>query len=212
MEVGKKMKNFGKLTITQEKVRLAEDIKDNKGNIVQKAGTVTVNVLKDKDGVEWHDLFKKYPHKFYIAVDDNKHIISMTDDPEASQIAGLDIIGIDEDYGETFGYKGASVYGKLWDGEKIVAAPEVFSPLTARQFWQAALVIGVREENLVTDIANKDSPFYIADEEECESVLIDITKATSFTRDFPLLEKMAEVNKIPDEQLDTLWNWAANIQ
>ncbi|WP_278955092.1 hypothetical protein, partial [Bartonella apis] len=108
--------------------------------------------------------------------------------------------------------KGGSVYGKLWDGEKIVAPAPVFPPLTARQFWQAALVIGVREENITADIANKDSPFYIADEEERESVLIDITKATSFTRDFPLLKKMAEVNKIPDAQIDTLWNWAANIQ
>ena len=205
------MKNFGKLAITREEIKLGEDIKDEKDNIVQKAGTVILNILKDKDGIEWHDLFKQYPHKFYIAVDDTKRIISMTDDPEQSQIAGFDIIGIDDDYGETFG-QGGSVYGKLWDGEKIVAAPPVFPPLTARQFWQAALVIGVREENLTTGIANKDSPFYIADEEERESVLIDIKKATSFTRDFPLLKKMAEVNKIPDAQLDTLWNWAANIQ
>ena len=205
------MKNFGKLAITREEIRLGEDIKDEKGNIVQPANTVKINVLKDKDGVEWHELFKRYPHKFYIAVDDNKHIISMTDDPEQSQIAGFDIIGIDENYGETFG-QGGSVYGKLWDGEKIVAPEPVFPPLSSRQFWQAALVIGVREENLTTGIASKDSPFYIADEKERESVLIDITKATSFTRDFPLLKKMAEVNKIPDTQLDTLWNWAANIQ
>ncbi|AQT43236.1 hypothetical protein BBC0178_017840 [Bartonella apihabitans] len=205
------MKNFGKLTATLEEIKLGEDIKDEKGNIVQPANTVKINVLKDKDGIEWHDLFKKYPHKFYITVDDTKHIISMTDDPELSQIAGFDIIGIDGNYGETYG-PGGSVYGKLWDGEKIVAPPPVFPPLTARQFWQAALAIGVREENLTTGIANKDSPFYIEDEEERESVLIDITKATSFTRDFPLLKKMAEVNKIPDTQLDTLWNWAANIQ
>ena len=205
------MKNFGKLAITREEIRLGEDIKDEKGNIVQPANTVKINVLKDKDGVEWHELFKRYPHKFYIAVDDNKHIISMTDDPEQSQIAGFDIIGIDGNYGETFG-QGGSVYGKLWDGEKIVAPEPIFPSLSARQFWQAALVIGIREENLITDIASKDSPFYIADEEERESVLIDITKATSFTRDFPLLKKMAEVNKIPDTQLDTLWNWAANIQ
>ncbi|AQT45473.1 hypothetical protein BBC0244_017950 [Bartonella apihabitans] len=205
------MKNFGKLTATLEEIKLGEDIKDEKGNIVQPANTVKINVLKDKDGIEWHDLFKKYPHKFYITVDDTKHIISMTDDPELSQIAGFDIIGIDGNYGETYG-PGGSVYGKLWDGEKIVAPPPVFPPLTARQFWQAALAIGVREENLTTGIANKDSPFYIEDEEERESVLIDITKATSFTRDFPLLKKMAEVNKIPDTQLDTLWNWAANIR
>ncbi|WP_279100890.1 hypothetical protein [Bartonella apis] len=205
------MKNFGKLRASKEEITLGEDIKDDKGNSVQKAGTVILNILKDKDGIEWHDLFKQYPHKFYIAVDDTKHIISMTDDPEQSQIAGFDIIGIDDDYGETFG-QGGSVYGKLWDGEKIVAAPPVFPPLTARQFWQAALAIGVKEEDLIADIANKDSPFYIADEEERESVLIDIKKATSFARDFPLLEKMAKVNKIPDAQLDTLWTWATNIQ
>ena len=98
--------------------------------------------------------------------------------------------------------------------EKYTPPPPapVFPPLTARQFWQAALAIGVREEDLIADIANKDSPFYIADDKERESALIDITKATTFNRDFPLLKKMAEVNKIPDAQLDTLWNWAANIQ
>ena len=205
------MKNFGKLTPTNEIVKIGSDITDGKGNVIIPAPTLRIQVLKDKDGNEWHDLFKKYPHKFYIAVDDNKHIISMTDDPEASQIAGFDIIGIDENYSETFG-QGGSVYGKLWDGEKIVEPEPVFPPLSARQFWQAALVIGVKEENLIADIANKDSPFYIADDDDRESVLIDISKATSFTRDFPLLKKMAEVNKIPDEQLDTLWNWAANIQ
>ena len=87
----------------------------------------------------------------------------------------------------------------------------VFPPLSSRQFWQAALAIGVKEEDLIADIANKDSPFYIADEKERESVLIDITKATTFTRNYKLLKKMAEVNKIPDERLDTLWNWAATI-
>ena len=204
------MKNFGKLTASKEEVTLDKDIKDEKGNIIQKAGTYNIYVLKDKDGVEWHELFKRYPHKFYIAVDDDKHIISMTDAPEQSQIAGLDIIGIDDDYGETFG-KGGSVYGKLWDGEKIVAPEPVFPPLSARQFWQAAFAIGVKEEDLIADIANKDSPFFIADDDDRESVLIDITKATTFTRDYKLLKKMAEVNKIPDEQLDTLWNWAANI-
>ena len=205
------MKNFGKLRASKEEITLGEDIKDDKGNSVQKAGTVILNILKDKDGIEWHDLFEKYPHKFYIAVDDTKHIISMTDDPEQSQIAGFDIIGIDDDYGETFG-QGGSVYGKLWDGEKIVAPAPVFPSLSARQFWQAAFAIGVKEEDLIADIANKDSPFFIADDKDRESVLIDIKKATSFARDFPLLEKMAKVNKIPDAQLDTLWTWATNIQ
>ena len=104
---------------------------------------------------------------------------------------------------------------KWVNGEVVTYTPPppapVFPALSARQFWQAAFAIGVKEEDLIADIANKDSPFFIADEKERESALIDITKATSFTRDFPLLKKMAEVNKIPDGQLDSLWNWAATI-
>ena len=109
-----------------------------------------------------------------------------------------------------------SGHRKWRNGEVVTYTPPppepVFPHLTARQFWQAALVIGVKEEDLIADIANKDSPFFIADDKDRESVLIDISKATTFTRDYKLLEKMAEVNKIPDAQLDTLWNWAANIQ
>lgn len=105
---------------------------------------------------------------------------------------------------------------RKWEnGEVVTYTPPppdpVFPPLSARQFWQAALAIGVKEEDLIADIANKDSPFYIADYEKRESALIDISKATSFSRDFPLLKTMAEVNKIPDEQLDTWWMWAATI-
>ena len=120
------MKNFGKLTASKEQITI-DDIKDDKGNIVQKAGTYTIYVLKDKDGVEWHDLFKKYPHKFYIAVDDTGHIISMTDDPEQSQIAGFDIIGIDDDYGETFGQGGVFIasYGMA----KRLLHPPLYSRL-----------------------------------------------------------------------------------
>lgn len=205
------MRNFGKLAATQEEIKLGEDIKDDKGNIIHPAQTAKIMVLKDKDGIEWHDLFKKFPHKFYIAVDDNKRIISMTDDPEQSQIAGYELIGIDDNYGETFG-QGGSVYGKLWDGEKIVAPAPLFPPLSARQFWQAALVIGVKEEDLVSGVADEKSPFYIADKEERESVLIDVTKATTFSHDFPLLEKMAAVANMPKEQFDTLWAWAARME
>ena len=205
------MKNFGKLAATQEEIKLGEDIKDDKGNIIQKAQTTKIMVLKDKDGIEWHDLFKKFPHKFYIAIDDNKRIISMTDDPEQSQIAGYELIGIDDNYGETFG-QGGSVYGKLWDGEKIVAPAPTFPSLTARQFWQAALVIGVKEEDLVNGVADEKSPFYVADEKERESVLIDITKSTTFSHDFPLLEKMAAVANMPKDKIDTLWMQAAKTE
>ena len=108
-----------------------------------------------------------------------------------------------------------SGHRKWKNGEVVTYTPPppapVFPALSSRQFWQAAFAIGVKEENLIADIANKDSPFFIADDYDRESVLIDISKATTFTRDYKLLKKMAEVNKIPDAQLDILWNWASGI-
>ena len=94
----------------------------------------------------------------------------------------------------------------------LPSSAPTFPPLSARQFWQAALVIGVKEEDLVNGVADEKSPFYVADEKERESVLIDITKSTTFSHDFPLLEKMAAVSNMPKEQFDTLWQWAANMQ
>lgn len=106
---------------------------------------------------------------------------------------------------------------RKWVNGKVVnytppAPKPVFPTLSARQFWQAALLIGVKEEDLVNGISNKNSPYYIADENERESTLIDIKKATSFNRDFPLLKKMAEIHKIPDEQIDSLWIRAQQMQ
>jgi len=48
------MKNFGKLTGYPEIVKMGEDIKDADGNVTVKAPTVTITVLKDAAGIEWH--------------------------------------------------------------------------------------------------------------------------------------------------------------
>ncbi|MHC5307495.1 hypothetical protein [Bartonella sp. LJL80] len=95
----------------------------------------------------------------------------------------------------------------------VLPEPEPVVPaLTARQFWQAALVIGVTEEGLASEVSSPESPLYVADDEERESVLIDIKKTTLFSRDHYLVEKMAKAKDIPTEQLDCLWQWASNIQ
>lgn len=150
-----------------------------------------INALFDKDG---------FPVSFFPDVIEYKNI------PDNA-------VSISEDQWREFIEHAGQ---RKWEnGEVVTYTPPppapVFPALSSRQFWQAALAIGVKEEDLIADIANKDSPFFIADEKDRESVLIDITKATSFTRDYKLLKKMAEVNKIPDAQLDILWNWAATI-
>ncbi|UXM94632.1 hypothetical protein N5853_11065 [Bartonella sp. HY329] len=90
--------------------------------------------------------------------------------------------------------------------------PIIYPSLTARQFWQAALVIGVTEEQLVVAITTEGSPLYIADETERNEVKIDITKATSFNRDFPLVNNLAAINNISESQLNDLWLWASRLE
>lgn len=82
-----------------------------------------VHALYDENGVEWHSLVKEHPHPFYIAIDDNGRVISMEQDPELSQVDAT-LIGIQSDHGYSFGM-GGNVYGKEWDGEKIVEPRKV---------------------------------------------------------------------------------------
>lgn len=100
------MKNFGKMTAVLETVDL-------------ETGPVQVYIFRDVDGNDLFDLATEYPHPFYIAVKDDGAIISMETSVDKIQIAGYNIIGIDQDFGYTNG-PGGTVYGKIWDGSTIV--------------------------------------------------------------------------------------------
>lgn len=118
------MKNFGKLTPSEEiaeipglQVGTTED-----GEPIFEAGQkVRVIIYRTAAGVDIVDAAKVDPHPFYIVVKDDGLIVSMTDDIEQSQIEGFDVIGIDHDYGFTFG-PGGNVYGKKWTGLGIESA------------------------------------------------------------------------------------------
>jgi len=166
---------------------------------------------RNEEAQDLVEVLKAHPHPFYIAVDETGKIVSMESDPEAIQLEGYEIIGIDGDFGFTRDEDG-NVYGTIWDGSEIVAPPVPIPILTARQFWQAALVLGVTEDGLAASIADPDDPLYIEDEMERAAVLIDIHKATLFRRDYPLVDEMAAAQNIPPEQMDTLWAWAAQIE
>ena len=106
---------------------------------------------------------------------------------------------------------------KKWLDGKIVdytppAPPVVYPNLSARQFWQTALTIGITEDGLVAAVSDTSSPYYIKDDKERESTLIDIKKATSFSRDFPLLKTIAKEKNISDDDLNKLWLEAAKIE
>jgi len=84
--------------------------------------------------------------------------------------------------------------------------------LTARQFWQAALHLGITEDGLAASITDPTDPLYIEGDLERASVLIDIRKAQLFKRDYPLVVDMATAQSIPPEQMDALWLWASQIE
>lgn len=78
--------------------------------------------FRNANGVEWQDLVAQFePFDFYIAMTDEGRIVSMESDPDASQIAGLEIIGINvsEDFNFTNG-PGGTIYGKIWNGSTII--------------------------------------------------------------------------------------------
>ncbi|MCH4542710.1 hypothetical protein [Ochrobactrum sp. A-1] len=143
------MKNFGKMTAALEPIILkGPQIGVNEDGSPVFAPDQQYNVLffRNEDGVDIVDLAKEFPHQFYIAVDASGAIISMTNDIEQSQIAGVDIIGIDSDFGFTYG-PGGNVYGKIWDGAAIVEPSPSSEPIpdeiSRRQFFQYLAAIGI---------------------------------------------------------------------
>lgn len=104
-----------------------------------------------------------------------------------------------------------------WNGESWVqevpqpVEPLVFPDLPARQFWLAALSVGITEDSLVEAISDPSSSSYIPDPVARQEAIIDIRKATSFSRSYPTLNQLATAQGIPAEQLDALWMWATTI-
>lgn len=110
-------------------------------------------ILVDDEGRDVVLLIKSNPSAFYIAVLENGSILSMWDDIEQLQIPGVQIIGIDEDFGCTWG-EGGNVFGMYWDGNAIVEPDQEPEPIpdeiSRRQFFQylAVLEIISRQEAL----------------------------------------------------------------
>jgi len=191
--------NFGKFTRSPEMIMFQ--------GAMQK-----VAFMRNSQGQDLVDALKANPHPFYIAVDEETgRIVSMESDPEKIQIHDMEIIGIDEDFGFTRG-RGGNVYGAIWNGNEIVAPPQPAPVLTARQFWLAALELGITEQGLLAAISDLSSPLYIEDETERAAVAIDIAKAQSFRRDYPLVDEMAAAFGLSTVEMDTLWAWAAQIE
>ncbi|ELT47713.1 hypothetical protein [Brucella intermedia] len=141
------MKNFGKLTPSKHTLTVSGPqigVTDAGEPIFAEGQEVRYFIYRTASGEDIVDAAKADPHPFYIAVKGDRSIVSMTDDIEQSQIDGIDVIGIDDDFGFTFG-PGGTVYGAIWTGTEIIprASDIVPDEISRRQFFQQLAVGGI---------------------------------------------------------------------
>lgn len=98
----------------------------------------------------------------------------------------------------------------VWQGDELVRTfkqvplPAPLMPtLTRRQLRLALLSIGVTAETIESQIAA------ITDPQERAAALIEWQDANTYERDHPLITDIATALKIPSDQVDILWRWAA---
>jgi len=184
------MFNFGKFSASQEML-MTQDV------------SYEIVFMRDDKGVDLVEALRSQPHPFYIAVNSEGKIVSMSSDAEKIQIPDHEIIGIDEDFGFTFGEQG-NVYGAIWDGNQIVAAPVTMPPLSPRQLRLALSRLG-KLQDLVIIVASLP-------EQQREEAEIEWEYATSFRRDHPLIVQFSPILGLSEIEVDALWLQAAQIQ
>lgn len=204
------MKNFGKLTVSNEIIELpgANIGVDEEGNpIIGPARKQPILVFRDANGVEWFDLVKLHPHPFYIAVDDNNLVFSMTDDFQQSQIDGYTIVGIDQNYGFTFD-KGGTVYQKVWTGTAIVDPIDLMTPeekreampnITKRQLRLTLVRHGISLDQVQNAISSMPEGL------EKQEAQIEWDDASEFRRLHPTLLLVGQALNLTPEQIDAMW-------
>lgn len=108
---------------------------------------------------------------------------------------------------------------ELYEAVKATAAPYVAPPLptpeearaampalTSRQFWLAAVSIGVTKETVAATVDG----LTISDADKAW-MKVELMEATEFERLHPAVVDLAVALNIPPEQLDALWTWAGNL-
>lgn len=194
------MKNFGKFTRHHEQI----EISDNLGS----SQYYDVVILRDENGEDIVDVIKRQTHKYYIAVTVGGIIISMTDDIEQSQISDHDIIGIDHDYGFTFG-PGGTVYGMVWTGDAIVSPESLLTDDERREQMQplarADFRLRLKKAAITTTVINA-AIAAVADEELREDYEIIWEDGQSFGRLDPLVLAIFEYAGKTPEQADSIWS------
>lgn len=193
------MKNFGKFTQHHEQIQISDNLGFSQ--------SYNVFILRDSNGEDIVDVIKRHPHKYYIAITEDGIIISMTDDIEQSQISDHDIIGIDHDYGFTFG-PGGTVYGMVWTGDAIVSPESLLTDDERREQMQplarADFRLRMKKAGINTDTINQ-AVASIEDEDLREDYEIIWEDGQSFKRMDPFVLHIFEYAGITPEEADKIW-------
>lgn len=217
------MKIFGKMTETPERVKIPPiqiGVDDDGEPIFGPEQEYPVRIFRDKDGVDWFDLVKRFPHPFYIAVDDNNRVVSMTDDFQQSQIAAYTLVGLDDNFGFTFG-PGGTVYGAIWTGSEIILQASSIAPdeISRRQFFQQLAVAGIIS-NAEALAAMKSGAVpqalqaiidALPTEQDRFNAEMLVVGADTFYRTHPLTETVRLAMQWTEEQRDSFWLEASKL-
>lgn len=173
--------------------------------------------FQNANGVEWQDLVAQFgPFDFYIAITDEGRIVSMESDPDASQIADMEIIGINvsEDFNYTNG-PGGTIYGKVWDGATIKDPDEATTPEEIRaqmpdlERWRVNTIIdlepGLREKIDAAIDAMPEPQRTIS-----KNKLADVQMFSRTDPLFDLIGSDPSIGKTP-EDIDAMWQAAASL-
>lgn len=218
------MKNFGKFKSVPEIVPLPPvqiGVDDDGEPIFGPEKSVTALFFRNAAGEDICQIAKDNPNEFYIAVSETDVVFSMTDDIEQSQIEGADIIGIDDDFGFTFG-PGGTVYGKIWNGTAIVEPPvtePVPDDISRRQFFQQLFVLEIiTKPEALTAIPGLNIPpplqaiiDQLPTQSDRDSAEMLVIGAQNFNRLHPLSETVRLSLEWTVEQKDDFWREAYKL-
>lgn len=217
------MKNFGKMIASREVIDIpGEQIGVNEDGepVFAPAQMQPVLIFRDENGADWFDLARDYPHAFYIACDEENRIISMTDDYQQSQIADYTLVGLDNNFGFTFG-PGGTVYGATWTGSEIILKASAIAPdeISRRQFFQQLAVAGIitKAEALAAmkSGAVPQALQAIIDalptEQDRFNAEMLVVGADTFYRAHPLTETVRLAMQWTEEQRDSFWLEASKL-
>lgn len=190
------MKVFGKFVSSYERVKVAGYEQP-----------VSVIFLRNERGEDLVDVVKASPHPFYIAITDNNTIISMSNDIEQSQVSDHTIIGIDKDFGFTFG-PGGTVYGMVWNGKAIVTPESILTEEQRREnmkpLARADFRLRMKKAGINTDTINQ-AVASIEDEDLREDYEIIWEDGQSFNRLDPFVLHIFKFAEKTAKQADKIW-------